>query len=126
VGIAAGALVAATAYAIIAGVTSARSAVPAREKQTIVVGGFTNTTGDPSFDGSLRLALMVQLQQTPFINVLPDTGMRETLRWMARSADDPLTGRRLIRIRRSRPGRTRQTHRIRQQSSACPGAVSSG
>jgi tetratricopeptide (TPR) repeat protein len=90
-GIAAAALVATIAYVIIASLTGARSAVSGREKQTIVVGGFTNTTGDPSFDGSLRLALMVQLQQTPFINVFPDTGVRETLRWMARSADDPLT-----------------------------------
>jgi len=90
-GIAAALLVATTAYAIVAGLTGTRAAPPAREKQTIVIGGFTNTTGDPSFDGSLRLALMVQLQQTPFINVFPDTGVRETLRWMARAPDDPLT-----------------------------------
>ena len=38
----------ATACCIMAGLTGARSAAPAREKQTIVVGGFTNTTGDPA------------------------------------------------------------------------------
>ena len=38
---------------------------------TIVLGDFTNTTGDPVFDGTLRQGLTVQLEQSPFLNILP-------------------------------------------------------
>ncbi len=69
-----------------------RPAASAHEKQTVVVGGFTNTTGDASFDGSLRLALMVQVQQTPFINVFPrqPACTRHCAGWRV-AADEPLT-----------------------------------
>ena len=42
------------------------------EKDTIVLADFTNSTGDPVFDGALRLGLEVQLRQSPFLNILSD------------------------------------------------------
>jgi tetratricopeptide (TPR) repeat protein/predicted Ser/Thr protein kinase len=89
--VAAAALVAVAIYALVAGLTMSRPAEAPHEKQTILVAGFSNTTGDPSFDGTLREVLMEQVQQTPFIRVFPEAGVRETLRLMARAPDEPLT-----------------------------------
>src|SRR5262249_11744358 len=61
------------------------------EKDTILLADFVNTTGDPVFDGTLRQGLAVQLRQTPFLNVLPEEAVRETLKYMGRSADDRMT-----------------------------------
>lgn len=58
---------------------------------TVLVGEIANTTGDAAFAGVLRQALMVQLQQTPFVRVVPVAGVRETLRQMGRPTDAPLT-----------------------------------
>jgi serine/threonine protein kinase len=57
---------------------------------TIVLADFTNTTGDPVFDGTLRQGLSVQLEQSPFLNILPDQKVSEILKLMGRSADDRL------------------------------------
>jgi serine/threonine protein kinase/tetratricopeptide (TPR) repeat protein len=57
---------------------------------TIVLADFTNTTGDPVFDGTLRQGLIVQLEQSPFLNILPDRKVSETLKLMGRSADNHL------------------------------------
>ncbi len=61
------------------------------EKDTILLADFINTTGEPVFDGTLKQALAVQLGQTPFLNILPDERVRETLRFMGRSPDDRIT-----------------------------------
>jgi eukaryotic-like serine/threonine-protein kinase len=50
------------------------------EKDFILVTDFTNTTGDAVFDGTLRKAMIVGLEQSPFLNVFPDERIRETLR----------------------------------------------
>jgi tetratricopeptide (TPR) repeat protein len=78
-------------------------AVPARA--TVLVGEFANTTGDPAFDGALREALIVQLQQTPFISVVPAAGVRESLKLMGQPPDAPLTPRlaREVAVRRGIP-----------------------
>lgn len=60
-------------------------------EDTIVLADFANSTGDPVFDGTLRQALTVQLQQSPFLNILSNGRVRQTLRLMNRSANDPLT-----------------------------------
>jgi eukaryotic-like serine/threonine-protein kinase len=64
---------------------------PLTDKDTIVLAAFTNTTGDPVFDGTLREALAVSLAQSPFLNILSDERMGETLRMMNRSPDEPVT-----------------------------------
>jgi eukaryotic-like serine/threonine-protein kinase len=58
---------------------------------TIVVADLANSTGDTVFDGTLKQALLVQLSQSPFLNILSDQKIDQTLRLMGRSADDRLT-----------------------------------
>ncbi len=61
------------------------------EKDTIVVSDFTNTTGETVFDDTLKQALTTQLEQSPFLNILPDQKVREALRLMGRSPSERLT-----------------------------------
>jgi tetratricopeptide (TPR) repeat protein len=60
-------------------------------KDTILLADFVNTTGDTVFDGTLKQALAVQLEQSPFLNIFPDQRVREALRLMGRSADERVT-----------------------------------
>ncbi len=62
------------------------------DKDTILVADFVNTTNDPVFDGTLKQALAVQLQQSPFLSVVPEQRVRETLQFMGRTADERVTG----------------------------------
>ena len=50
-----------------------------------------NTTGDAVFDGTLKQALAVQLEQSPYLNVFPQERVRDTLKFMGRSPDERLT-----------------------------------
>ena len=59
---------------------------------TLVLADFVNTTGDPVFDDTLRQGLAVQLQQSPFLSLVSDQRIRQTLRLMGHAADAPLTG----------------------------------
>ena len=61
------------------------------ERDTIVLGDFTNSTGDSVFDGTLREGLSVQLQQSPFLSLVSDEGIHQTLRMMGQSANARLT-----------------------------------
>jgi serine/threonine protein kinase/tetratricopeptide (TPR) repeat protein len=60
-------------------------------KDSILLSDFVNTTGDPVFDGTLRQALAVQLEQSPYLNVFPQERVRDTLRYMGRSPDERVT-----------------------------------
>ena len=68
-----------------------RSANKLTGQDTIVLADFINTTGDPVFDGTLKQALAVDLEQSPFLRVLPGARVRETLGFMGRSPDERLT-----------------------------------
>jgi len=61
------------------------------ERDTVLIADIVNTTGDPVFDGTLKQALAVQLEQSPFLNIFSDDRVRETLRYMSRSPDERLT-----------------------------------
>jgi len=61
------------------------------EKDSILITGLSNRTGDPVFDGTLKAALEVSLEQSPYLNVVSDRKVRETLKLMAKSPDAPLT-----------------------------------
>ena len=61
------------------------------EKDSILVTDFVNTTGDAVFDGTLKKALAVDLQQSPFLNVVPDQQVAKTLKFMGRPADQLVT-----------------------------------
>jgi len=61
------------------------------QKDSIVVADFTNTTGDPVFDGTLRQGLAVQLEQTPFLELVSDDRVSRTLSLMEKPPDTRLT-----------------------------------
>ncbi len=61
------------------------------EKDTIVLADFTNTTGDPVFDGALRQGLSAQLEQSPFLSLISDERISQTLSLMGQSKDARLT-----------------------------------
>ena len=67
------------------------SAGTLNERDTIVLADFENGTGDRVFDGTLKVALAVALEQSPFIKVFPDERARETLRLMQRSPGEAIT-----------------------------------
>ena len=61
------------------------------DKDTVVVADFANSTGDAVFDDTLKTALTVSLRQSPFLNLLSDDRVGETLKLMTRPANTPLT-----------------------------------
>jgi len=61
------------------------------DKDTIVLADFTNTTGDAVFDGTLRQGLSVQLEQSPFLRVISDQQIHQTLELMDQKPDAKLT-----------------------------------
>ncbi len=61
------------------------------DKDTIVLADFSNTTGDPVFDGTLRQGLSVQLEQSPFLSRVSDERVQKTLGLMEQPADARLT-----------------------------------
>ena len=64
---------------------------PLSEKDSVVLADFDNKTGDPVFDDALRQALAVQLGQSPFLNILSDRKVEETLRLMGQPASSKIT-----------------------------------
>ena len=64
---------------------------PLTEKDTIVLADFDNKTGDGVFDDALKQALAVELGQSPFLNVVSDRKVSETLRMMGRRPSEPIT-----------------------------------
>jgi eukaryotic-like serine/threonine-protein kinase len=61
------------------------------EKDTIVLADFANTTGDTVFDGTLRQGLEMQLAQSPFLSLVSENRVQQTLRLMSKPADARLT-----------------------------------
>jgi serine/threonine protein kinase/Flp pilus assembly protein TadD len=61
------------------------------DKDVIVIADFANTTGDPVFDSTLKEALAVDLEQSPFLNVLSDRRLNEILKLMGRAPEQRIT-----------------------------------
>ena len=61
------------------------------EQDVVLLADFENATGDPVFDGALKVALAVALEQSPFLKVFPEEQARQTLRLMQRQPDERLT-----------------------------------
>jgi hypothetical protein len=61
------------------------------DKDTIVLADFTNMTGDTVFDGTLRQGLSVQLEQSPFLSIVSEQQIQQTLRMMDQKPDVKLT-----------------------------------
>jgi serine/threonine protein kinase/tetratricopeptide (TPR) repeat protein len=70
----------------------ARSRPILTDRDVILLADFANTTGDPVFDGTLKRALAMQLEQSPFLSLYSDEGVRDTLKRMNRSPDEHVTG----------------------------------
>jgi serine/threonine protein kinase/tetratricopeptide (TPR) repeat protein len=64
---------------------------PLTDKDTILLTEFENKTGEEVFDGTLRQGLAVQLQQSPFLDIFPETRTRATLQLMSLSPDERVT-----------------------------------
>ena len=65
---------------------------PLTERDSVLIADFANTTGDSVFDDALRQAVSVQLQQTPFLTLLPDQRVRQTMRLMQRPENEAVIG----------------------------------
>jgi serine/threonine protein kinase/Flp pilus assembly protein TadD len=87
------AAIAALVVAVIAGGLYFREkkASALTEKDTVLLTDFVNTTGDPVFDGTLKQALAVQLEQSPYLNLLPESRVHEALKFMGRPPGDRIT-----------------------------------
>ena len=90
------ALLAAVGVLLLAAVTAgwlgrSKRAHVLTEKDTIVLGDFANSTGDSVFDGTLREGLSVQLEQSPFLSLVSEEGIHQTLRKMEQPASARLT-----------------------------------
>ena len=111
--------------AVIAAVLVPRAGARLTAQDTIVLADFTNSTSDPVFDGALKVALAVALEQSPFLKVFPDDRMRETLRLMGKAPDAAITrsvksaGYGLVNRRRRIPS-TAPTARSRSAKSCVP------
>jgi eukaryotic-like serine/threonine-protein kinase len=68
-----------------------RKAHALTDKDTIVLSDFDNKTGDAVFDGTLRQGLSVQLEQSPFLNIISDQQIQQTLGLMGQKPDAKLT-----------------------------------
>lgn len=85
-------IVVAAALVVVGLYMQTRSTQKLTEKDAILLADFVNTTGDPVFDGTLKQALAVQLEQSPYLNVVPDQTVRKALQFMDRPADERVTG----------------------------------
>jgi tetratricopeptide (TPR) repeat protein len=72
-------------------VLTSRRAPALTARDSLVLADFVNTTGENVFDGTLRQALAVQLEQSPYLHVVGDEQVRKSLRLMGRSPDERLT-----------------------------------
>jgi len=86
-----GATVLAAGLAVGGWLLYARKAHALTDKDTIVLADFTNTTGDTVFDGTLRQGLSVQLEQSPFLSIVSDQQVQQTLQMMGQKPDAKLT-----------------------------------
>jgi eukaryotic-like serine/threonine-protein kinase len=84
-------LIAVGLYMRLRSATPAAKTTPLTEKDTVVLADFDNTTGDAVFDGALKQALAVELGQSPFLNVLSDRKVGETLGMMGRPKSERTT-----------------------------------
>ncbi len=88
-------LLLATGLVLLAGIGVAiyrRPRVPPLTTQdSILISGFSNRTGDPVFDGTLKTALEATLEESPYLNVVSRAKVADTLKLMAKPPDTPMT-----------------------------------
>ena len=67
------------------------AAVVIGEKDSIILADFVNSTGNPVFDTTLNQALAIQLAQSPMLNIVNQQHLRQSMKYLGKSSDDPLT-----------------------------------
>ena len=87
----AGGMLAIAAIAIGVFFFSGRHARALTDKDSVVLADFVNTTGDAVFDGTLKQALAVQLGQSPYLNILPESKVQVALQFMGKKPDERIT-----------------------------------
>lgn len=65
--------------------------MPLVEKDSVVLADIANNTGDPIFDTTLRQGMAIELEQSPFLHLVADTSLQDSLRDMGKSSGTPLT-----------------------------------
>jgi len=90
-GAVAGAVILVVALAVGGWLFFSRKAHALTDKDTIVLADFMNSTGDAVFDGTLRQGLSVQLEQSPFLSIISDQQIQQTLQMMGQKPDAKLT-----------------------------------
>ncbi len=90
-------LIAGAAALVLAGAVSlmlfnGRRTLALTDRDTLLVADFVNTTGDNVFDGALKQALSISLEQSPFLSVVSREEVRDTLRLMTKPADERVVG----------------------------------
>lgn len=70
---------------------SAEAAPEPAEQNSVVLADISNNTGEPIFNTTLRQAMAIELEQSPFLTLVPETRMQESLRDMGKAADTQLT-----------------------------------
>src|SRR5260370_682541 len=68
-----------------------RSASALTAKDTVVLADFVNTTGDAVFDGTLKQALALQLDHSPYLNLFPQSRLPAPLRFITRQPDERIS-----------------------------------
>jgi len=78
--------------ALAVGLIFTRRSSALTEKDSILLTEFVNTTGDPVFDGTLKQALASQLEQSPFLNIVPESRIQQALQYMGRAPTERING----------------------------------
>jgi len=78
--------------ALAVGLIFTRRSSALTEKDSILLTEFVNTTGDPVFDGTLKQALASQFEQSPFLNVVPESRIQQALQYMGRAPNERING----------------------------------
>ena len=84
-------LLVALGAAVVAGTLIWRRTLRVKGPVSAVLADFENATGEPKFDHALNQALLIDLEQTPYLEILPRTRVQETLGEMRQEKDEPLT-----------------------------------
>jgi tetratricopeptide (TPR) repeat protein len=71
---------------------NAKRTLALTDRDTLLVADFVNTTGDSVFDGALKQALSIGLEQSPFLSIVSREEVRDTLRLMTKSPDEHVVG----------------------------------
>ena len=82
------------------------------EKDSIILADFVNSTGNPVFDTTLNQALAIQLAQSPMLNIVNQQHLRQSMKYLGKSSDDPSNSGDCARDRRAR-GREGHPHGTR-------------